>query len=84
METFQDLFEEALGDIYYAEKAVLKVLPKMAKKASSEDSQPHSLHTMSRLSNRLFAWSGSSSASAKRRVARSAPPSTAFLRRGGS
>ena len=37
METFQDLFEEALRDIYYAEKAVLKVLPKMAKQASSEE-----------------------------------------------
>ena len=37
MERFQDLFEEALRDIYYAEKAVLKALPKMAKKASSEE-----------------------------------------------
>lgn len=37
METLQDLFEETLRDIYYAEKAILKALPKMAKKASSED-----------------------------------------------
>ena len=36
METFSDLFEETLKDIYYAEKAILKALPKMAKKASSE------------------------------------------------
>jgi len=35
METFNDLFEETLKDIYYAEKAILKALPKMAKKASS-------------------------------------------------
>jgi ferritin-like metal-binding protein YciE len=35
METFSDLFEETLKDIYYAEKAILKALPKMAKKASS-------------------------------------------------
>ena len=35
METFNDLFEETLKDIYYAEKAILRALPKMAKKASS-------------------------------------------------
>ena len=28
METFQELFEETLKDIYYAEKAILKALPK--------------------------------------------------------
>jgi ferritin-like metal-binding protein YciE len=32
---FSELFEETLKDIYYAEKAILKALPKMAKKASS-------------------------------------------------
>jgi ferritin-like metal-binding protein YciE len=37
MDTFEQLFEETLKDIYYAEKAILKALPKMAKKASSED-----------------------------------------------
>jgi len=37
METLHDLFEETLKDIYYAEKAILKALPKMAKKAGSED-----------------------------------------------
>lgn len=37
METLQDLFLETLKDIYYAEKAILKALPKMAKKATSED-----------------------------------------------
>jgi ferritin-like metal-binding protein YciE len=37
METFEQLFEETLKDIYYAEKAILKALPKMAKKATSED-----------------------------------------------
>jgi ferritin-like metal-binding protein YciE len=37
METLEQLFEETLRDIYYAEKAILKNLPKMAKKASSED-----------------------------------------------
>ena len=36
METFSQLFEETLKDIYYAEKAILKALPKMAKKASSK------------------------------------------------
>ena len=36
METFKELFEGTLKDIYYAEKAILKALPKMAKKASSK------------------------------------------------
>jgi ferritin-like metal-binding protein YciE len=35
MQTFDQLFEETLKDIYYAEKAILKALPKMAKKATS-------------------------------------------------
>ena len=39
METFKELFEETLKDIYYAEKAILKALPKMAKKASSNKMQ---------------------------------------------
>jgi ferritin-like metal-binding protein YciE len=37
MDTFEELFEETVKDIYYAEKQILKALPKMAKKASSED-----------------------------------------------
>jgi ferritin-like metal-binding protein YciE len=37
METLQDLFLDTLKDIYYAEKAILKALPKMAKRATSED-----------------------------------------------
>ncbi len=32
METLEKLFEETLRDIYYAEKAILKNLPKMARK----------------------------------------------------
>ena len=39
METFKELFEATLKDIYYAEKAILKALPKMAKKASSKKLQ---------------------------------------------
>lgn len=37
MENLRDFFETTLRDIYYAEKAILKALPKMAKKATSED-----------------------------------------------
>lgn len=37
MQTLNELFEETVRDIYYAEKKILKALPKMAKKASSED-----------------------------------------------
>jgi ferritin-like metal-binding protein YciE len=39
METFKEMFEETLKDIYYAENAILKALPKMAKKASSKKLQ---------------------------------------------
>jgi len=37
MQTLQDLFEETVRDIYYAEKKILKALPKMAKKATSPE-----------------------------------------------
>jgi len=35
--TLQTLFEEELKDIYWAEKALLKAIPKMMKNASSEE-----------------------------------------------
>ena len=35
--TLNDLFEDTLKDIYYAEKTLLKALPKMAKAAHSEE-----------------------------------------------
>src|SRR6476646_3956784 len=35
--TLQDLFEDTLKDIYYAENKILKALPKMAKAAQSVD-----------------------------------------------
>jgi ferritin-like metal-binding protein YciE len=35
--TLEDLFYETLKDIYYAEKQILKALPKMAKAANSEE-----------------------------------------------
>lgn len=37
MDTLQDLFEASLRDIFYAEKQIVKALPKMAKTASSSD-----------------------------------------------
>ena len=37
MKTLDALFTHFLRDIYYAEKQVLKTLPKMARRASSED-----------------------------------------------
>lgn len=39
MERFGELFEGTLKDIYYAEKAILKALPRMAKKVSSRKLQ---------------------------------------------
>ncbi|TCT10648.1 ferritin-like metal-binding protein YciE [Tepidamorphus gemmatus] len=37
MKTLEDLFVHMLRDMYYAEKEILKALPKMARKAGSED-----------------------------------------------
>jgi ferritin-like metal-binding protein YciE len=37
MKSLQDLFVNLLKDMYYAEKQILKTLPKMAKKADSEE-----------------------------------------------
>lgn len=37
MKTMDDLFYGLLQDVYYAEKQLLRALPKMAKKANSED-----------------------------------------------
>ena len=36
MDTLQELFEGTLRNVYYAEKQIVKTLPKMAKKATSE------------------------------------------------
>ncbi len=35
--TLQDLFQDTLKDIYYAERKILKALPKMARAAQSEE-----------------------------------------------
>ncbi|QIG49120.1 ferritin-like domain-containing protein [Nordella sp. HKS 07] len=37
LKTLDDLFEDTLRDIYYAEKKLVKTLPKMAKKASDKE-----------------------------------------------
>lgn len=37
METLRDMFEETLKDVYFAENAILKALPKMAEQAQSDD-----------------------------------------------
>jgi ferritin-like metal-binding protein YciE len=36
MRALSELFEETLKDVYFAENAILKALPKMAKKATSK------------------------------------------------
>ena len=35
--TLHDLFSDTLKDVYYAEKQILRALPKMAKNAQSEE-----------------------------------------------
>ena len=37
MDSLEALFEDTLRDMYYAEKKLTKILPKMAKKASAEE-----------------------------------------------
>ena len=37
MKSLQDLFVNLLKDMYYAEKQILKTLPKLAKKADSDE-----------------------------------------------
>jgi ferritin-like metal-binding protein YciE len=37
MDNLQDMFVETLKDVYFAENAIIKALPKMAEKAESED-----------------------------------------------
>jgi len=37
METLNELFEDTLKDVYFAENEILKALPKLATKATSED-----------------------------------------------
>ena len=39
METLNELFEDTLKDVYFAENEILKALPIMAKKATSKDLQ---------------------------------------------
>jgi len=39
METLNELFEDTLKDVYFAENEILKALPKMATKATAEDLQ---------------------------------------------
>ena len=39
MDTLHELFEDMLKDVYYAESAILKALPKMAKATKSKDLQ---------------------------------------------
>ena len=46
MKNLNELFLETVKDIYYAEKKILKALPKMAKKATSEElSQAFETHS---------------------------------------
>ena len=52
VETFQDLFEKTLRDMYYAEKAILKACQRWRRRRLQGNSLPHSRRTRSRRSNR--------------------------------
>jgi len=55
MKRLEDLFQHFLRDIYYAEKQVLKTLPKMARKADSDQLraafEEHHVETQQQLEN---------------------------------
>jgi len=44
IKTLEDLFHDTLKDIYFAERQILKALPKMAKAAASDDLKEAFLH----------------------------------------
>jgi len=77
MENFSELFEETLKDIYYAEKAILKALPKMAKKASSKKLEAAFTEHLKQTERQWSVWIRYSGSSARKRVAKIARPSTA-------
>ena len=52
-----DLFHDTLKDIYFAEKKILTALPKMAKAAQAQTSEPHLRSIAPRPKGR---WIGSS------------------------
>jgi ferritin-like metal-binding protein YciE len=47
MKSLEDLFVNLLKDVYYAEKQILKALPKMARKADSEELRQAFQHHLS-------------------------------------
>lgn len=67
-----DLFLDTLKDIYFAERKILKALPKMAKGAQSPNSRPHSKNTATRPRGMSNGSSRSSRSSASARRARHA------------
>ncbi len=81
MDSLAKLFEETVRDIYYAEKKILKALPKMAKKASSSklakafDAHVAETETQVERLERVFELIG------KLLAARPVPPSMASSRR---
>ena len=81
MENLKDMFVETLKDVYFAENAIIKALPKMAKKAQSEDLKSALEEHLEETKGQVTRLEKSSSPSEARRRARSAPPSKALSKR---
>ena len=56
--SLQDLFLHLLKDMYYAEKQILKALPRMAKKADSNDLRMAFEHHLRETEGQVAPWSG--------------------------
>jgi len=79
--TLDDLFEDTLRDIYYAERQITKALPKMAKAAQSPDLKAGFEKHLQETDGMSSASSKSSKSSGSRPAERPAMPSSVSLKR---
>lgn len=77
--TLDDLFLDTLKDIYFAEKHILKALPKMARAANSEEGKAGFLQHRDETQGQIERLEQVSNCSERRRAARPAKPFRALL-----
>ena len=81
MKSLEDLFVNLLKDMYYAEKQILKALPKMAKKAESDDLRQAFQHHLKETEGQVQRLEQVSRCASSNLPARPVPPSRAFLKK---
>ena len=79
--SLEDLFVNLLKDIYYAEKQILKALPKMAKKADSDELRQAFEHHLEETKGQVERLEQVFALCDLKPAARAAPPSRAFSKR---